>query len=332
MGTPLKSVLSATRVYHPNRTVVEAVMSDWRWGCFLYGILAVLIADEPAIQTANPPDSPVPGTRWALILSGIPGDEQHAALFQQTATAWEKWLTTDLQFESSHVLRLPGSASPTEKPAPLTAEVIRNTLADLSTKLGERDALWVFLLGHGNYDGKHAWFHVEGRDPSQADLGRWLSNIRCREQVLWLTQANSGWFVKPLSQPGRIVVAATAADDESNETEFPEALTSVTRLPVEKLDADADGKVSVAEFFIAVSAAVLERFAADNRFPTEHAQLDDNGDGLGTEVLALKETLGQGKKVDDSAEPESDGKPKPKQADGELARQTFLPFRTPNER
>jgi len=41
--------------------------------------------------------------------------------------------------------------------------------------------------------------------------------------VIWLRHANFGLVVKPLSKPGRIVIAATAADDESNETEFPSA-------------------------------------------------------------------------------------------------------------
>src|SRR5262249_20070278 len=147
-----------------------------------------------------------------------------------------------------HIVRLPAvSAEKDEAPARLTADTIRTTFADLSKKLQADDALWVFTLGHGNYDGKHAWFHVAGRDPAEEDFGRWLSEVRCREQVIWLTQSNSGWFVKPLSKAGRIVIAATAADDESNETEFPHALATVAEQPPETIDADRDGKVSVVE-------------------------------------------------------------------------------------
>src|SRR5262249_20518921 len=149
--------------------------------------------------------------------------------------------------------------------------------------------LWIFTLGHGNYDGREAFFHVAGRDPAGSDFGRWLGEIRCRQQVIWLTHSCSGHFVKPLSQPGRIVIAATAADDESNETEFPHALASAAAQPLEKLDADGDKQVSLAEFFAAINRAVAKRFQGDKRIPTEHAQLDDNGDGRGTEDLFPKE-------------------------------------------
>lgn len=265
------------------------------------------------------------GRRWAVILTGIPGDDEHAALFRKTADAWQTWLTDSSQFPVEQVLRFP--ATPADKQAeqdpasaPLTAETIRTTFADLSRKLGPDDTLWVFTLGHGNYDGKHAWFHVEGRDPSHEDFGRWLSEVRCREQVIWLTHANSGWFVKPLSKPGRIVIAATAADDESNETEFPQALATVIARPLKTLDVDRDGQLSVGELFSAVVQEVANRFQSDKRLPTEHAQLDDDGDGKGSEDLTP-----QTKTENPDAAPNTT--PAPVARDGDLARKTFVPLK-----
>jgi hypothetical protein len=265
------------------------------------------------------------GRRWAVILVGIPGDDAHSASFPKTADAWQKWLIDSLQFPAGQVLRFP--AVPTEKQgekdpksAPLTADTIRTTFADSSTKLGPDDTLWVFTLGHGNYDGKHAWFHVAGRDPSHEDFGRWLSEIRCREQVIWLTHANSGWFVKPLSKPGRIVIAAAAADDESNETEFPEALATVIARPLQTLDTDQDGRLSVAELFSAVVQEVANRFKSDKRLPTEHAQLDDDGDGKGSEDITPQTTTD-----DTDAAPSAQAAAGPR--DGDLARKTFIPLK-----
>ncbi len=225
----------------------------------------------------------VEGQRWALILVGIPGDESHAKLFRETADVWQTWLTESLNVPREHVLRLPGEAAQA-----LTADAIRKSVDELKAKLKSEDSLWVFTLGHGNYDGKQAWFHVAGKDPSAEEFGRLFSEVRCREQLFWLTQQNSGWFVKPLSRPGRIVIAATAADDESNETEFPHALATVLQSASEQLDQDRDEKVSVAELFAAVTREVERRFQEDKRLPTEHAQLDDNGDGQGTEDLFPK--------------------------------------------
>ncbi|MBI3865027.1 MAG: hypothetical protein HY290_24395 [Planctomycetia bacterium] len=262
-------------------------------------------------------------SRWAVILTGLPGDDDHAELFAATGDAWQKWLTEELGIPAGQVIRLSGSISAekpvqAEKPAeaeksnpPVSAaDQIRDTLASLGEKLKPEDALWIFTLGHGSFDGKRAWFHVAGRDPSAEDFGRWLEGVKCREQVLWLTHSSSGWWVKRLSQPGRIVIAATAAEDESNETEFPHALATVAGRSPEQLDRNGDGKVSVAELYLAVVAEVERRFKSDKRVPTEHAQLDDDGDGRGTEELdAVTE------------------KPESKSSDGELARKTFISYR-----
>ena len=275
--------------------------------------------------------------RWAVILVGLPGDDAHERLFAKTADQWQKWLTESLDFPPQQVLRLPTVMAEkvvaekdvaerivAEKESPASSgEAMRQALADLGKKLQPNDTLWVFTLGHGHYDGRRAWWHLAGRDPSDEDFGRWLGEIRCREQVIWLTHSSSGWFVKPLSRPGRIVIAATAADDETNETEFPHALTAVMKLPLAKLDANADAQVSVAEIFAATLAEVTRRFQKDKRLPTEHAQLDDDGDGRGSENFVIKpESTGP-----EATGPEATGTSSTSKVDGNLAKKTIVPFR-----
>ena len=115
------------------------------------------------------------------------------------------------------------------------------------------------------------------------EIGQLFRDIHCREQVFWITNSASGWFLAPLSAKGRIVITATSPDREPNETEFPHALTEVSRRPLSALDQDGNGKVSIWELFVATAGATMERFADDDRAPTEHALLDDNGDKVGTE-------------------------------------------------
>ncbi len=288
--------------------------SDWFGVTWALSIVAVLNLASLASAQSQETEA-AGGQRWAVILVGLPGDESHADLFRETADAWQTWLTESCDIPREQVLRLPRRTQENEAAAPaLTAEAIRSTLAELNQKLKPNDSLWVFTLGHGNYDGKQAWFHLTGKDPSAEDFGRWFSEIRCREQVIWLTQANAGWFVKPLSRPGRIVIAATAADDESNETEFPHALATVVKSPAAMLDTDQDEKVSVAELFTAVVHEVERRFQNDKRLATEHAQLDDNGDGQGTEDLV----------------PATKPIPTAK-LDGALAKKTFFPWKKKEE-
>ncbi|HND54008.1 MAG TPA: hypothetical protein PLV92_16470 [Pirellulaceae bacterium] len=164
-------------------------------------------------------------------------------------------------------------------------------MTSIAGKSHPDEQFWLFTLGHGNYDGKTAFFHVAEKDPASQDFARWLDEIPCRLQFACLTHSSSGWMVKPLARPGRIVVSASAADDEYNETEFPAALTSVIAMPQKQLDLDQDGRASIAELFVAVGREVERRFKDEQFVATEHGQLDDTGDGRGVEVDELATRL-----------------------------------------
>ncbi len=295
--------------------------------CLLF---ALCTAENVAAQEETARD-PKPPSRWAVILVGLPGDAEHASKFRKLANQIQKWLAESQQIQPEHILRLPettidGDAQET----PPTAETIHTLFSELGSKIQTEDALWVFTIGHGNYDGKKAWFHVTGKDPSNEDFGRWLEGIHCREQVIWLTHSCSGWFVKPLSRRGRIVIAATAAGDESNETEFPQAFATAVRASLNRLDKNSDRAVSVAELYTAVVNEVNRRFELDRRLPTEHAQLDDNGDGLGTELLSdgVNEVTNEppvADETDDSGAPSINDQPGLTK-DGAVAKLTLVPF------
>lgn len=282
-------------------------------GCFpgLNGTALSVAQDLSATENREP-------QRWAVIIVGLPGDAEHAALFRKMADQIQKWLVNTQRIPVEQVFRLPetgGDGETTDTAA--TAESIHNLLTDVNSKLQANDTLWIFTIGHGNYDGRQAWFHVAGKDPSNDDFGQWMADIDCREQVLWLTHSSSGWFVKPLSRPGRIVIAATAADDESNETEFLRALTTVAGWSVDKLDGDHDQAISVAEFYLGVVREVARRFQYDNRLPTEHAQLDDNGDGVGTENLEVAKS---------GNDPAASKGVRTAKVDGDLAKTILIPY------
>jgi hypothetical protein len=138
--------------------------------------------------------------------------------------------------------------------------------------------------------------------------------------VVWLTQTASGWFLKSLAREGRMVIAATEADQEFNETRFPHLLAAVTQRDPQLLDVTADGRVSLAELFVAVSQAAAEQFENQNLAPTEHAQLDDDGDGRGTEAARVAEVL-----ASPTGEPSPD-LPRALRPDGAAAGKLILPW------
>jgi hypothetical protein len=272
--------------------------------------VAVALVSTPALPAAADKQPPA-GKSYALVVVGLPGDAAHETLFASLARQYRDWLARTLDFDLADVRVLFGKEGKEGlAKGPATREALEREAADLKERLQPEDRLWVFFVGHGNRDGDQAYFHLPGRDVSAAQLAGMFADVRCREQVFWMTFSASGWFLKALSARGRVVVTATAADDEYNETEFPEALAAVVRRPAGKLDADGDGKVSVLELFRHAVAEVQARFDSDRRVPTEHALLDDNGDGAGSEKpLAVED---KEEKAD---------------ADGRLAVRTFLPFR-----
>ncbi len=263
-------------------------------------VFIVAIGFMTAGLGARPQAGTSAGKSHALIVVGLPGDGEHDKLFATIAGQWREWLAEAHGFE---VTVLCGHRPPDWAQDAATKAVLERRIADLRNALRTEDRLWVFFLGHGDYDGERASFHLPGSDLHSKEIGKLFAGIKSREQVFWMTHLASGWFLKPLSAKGRIVVTATEADAEYNETEFPEALAAVAG----KLKAKGDAKVSVLELYRQTVAEVQARFAADKRAPTEHARLDDNGDGVGTEEPIVEQ-----------------GKDKKLTADGALAARTFL--------
>jgi hypothetical protein len=263
---------------------------------------------------ASPNEAVRPLKGHVLILVGLPGDGEHEQLFADTVKSWRKWLTGPLGFNSAEIRVLFGKSKPKEgfSDGPATREAIENEAARLKETLQPDERLWVFFLGHANFDDEHAWFNIPGPDLNENDLGKLFAELKCQEQIFWLTTSESGRFLKSFSAKGRIVIAATRSEKEDNETEFPQALSAVAGQSLEELDLDKDGKLSVLEVYYRVLVEVQARYVADKLIATEHQQLDDNGDGLGAErPLASDE-----------------GERSPGE-DGSLAYSCFLPYLKP---
>ncbi|KKK53996.1 hypothetical protein LCGC14_3089180, partial [marine sediment metagenome] len=202
-----------------------------------------------------------------------------------------------------------------------TREALEADVDRLRKQVQPEDALWVIVLGHAHFDGRHAFLNLPGPDIRADEFGKLFRGIQCREQVFLITTPASGFFIKPLSTQGRIVISATEADQEVNETLFHLPLADVLSDPPgdEEYDQDRDGKVTVLDLYLTVVRRVMQMYVAEKSIPTEHAQLDDNGDGWETELqrnFFEEELGGHAKKgVIPQIKP---------QADGALAAQTVI--------
>jgi hypothetical protein len=119
--------------------------------------------------------------------------------------------------------------------------------------------------------------------------------------------------LKPLAAPGRVVISATEPDLEVNETLFPHKLATAlgNPPPYEELDSDKDGRLTLLDFYLWIARQVAQEYVTGELLATEHALIDDNGDGRGAEVQIdyLSEELGGRLRAgqDPPARPKTDG-------------------------
>jgi hypothetical protein len=220
---------------------------------FLSLSLAAVNAEEPAC---------------VLIVVGTPGASEYEVQFHNWA---ERWQAAAKQ-GGAHVIRIgladDGDLSDRER--------LRRALEENAVG---NSALWLVLIGHGTFDGREAKFNLRGPDISAAELADWLAAID-RPMAVINTASASGPFLRPLSSPNRIVLTATRSGDEQNFARFGGFLAEAIADP--EADLDKDGQVSLLEAFLKASQQTAEFYSSRSRLATEHALLDDNGDGLGT--------------------------------------------------
>jgi hypothetical protein len=250
----------------------------------------LLIAASVCAVGAAPAEEPK-GTKHALVICGIPGDDEHRTVYAKTVEKIVSALTGKYGFKSADVIvRFGDATTASDSPALKSARGlseragIEADVAALRQQVKPADTVWVVVLGHGHYDDRHAHLNLPGPDIDERAFGKLFEGLPAREQVFFITTAASGFFVKPLAARGRIVIAATEADREVNETIFAHALADVLDTPPDDIDRDKDGSISFFELYLAVALDVLKRYASDMNLPSEHACLDDNGDGRGSEL------------------------------------------------
>lgn len=249
------------------------------------------VAPAPRAVAADPADkaTPPPRQRHALILCGHPGDADHAKSFAATVGKLGEGLAQTVGIPAERQRVVFGTEPPKDIPGatgPATRDGVAAAVAEVKKAVGPEDGLWVICLGHGYHDGRQAWWNLPGPDVTAAEFGRMFADLTCREQVFVMTFSLSGYFVAPLARRDRVVIAATEADAEPNETSFPAvfAQTLAAGLKPAEHDFDKDGRLTLFDLYVAVAVEVAQGYATNEQLATEHAQLDDDGDGVGHEV------------------------------------------------
>lgn len=262
---------------------------------------AAAAVPAPATAPVAPP-TPVAATAAAaaplsaaakvILVRGADGEPEYAAKFDAQLEAWKKAAAA----AGADVTVVHGPAGDDG------ADV--NRLQKILTALPAEgpSEVWLILMGHGTFDGKEARFNLEGPDVSTTQLADWLKPLH-RPLVVINTASCSAPFLNALAGPDRVIVTATRSGSEKNYARFGEYLASA--LEDAASDYDADGQYSLLEWVLTAATRTANFYKTEGRIASEHALIDDNGDGRGT-PLEWFQGLRAVKKTKDNIPPDGD--------------------------
>jgi len=214
--------------------------------------------------------------RYALLVQGASGEPQYATLHREWLDKLSGVLRERLRFEAANLLVL--AEQPGEGEERATAESVKAALGRLAGTIKEDDLLFIVMIGHGSDTGNAPKFNLIGPDLTAADWNTLLQPIAGRIVVVDTTSASFG-FLGALAAPGRVVITATNAAGQRYHTQFPEAFVQALADPA--ADIDKNQRISVLEAFNHASRLVVQHYEQAGTLRTEHALIDDTGDGEG---------------------------------------------------
>jgi hypothetical protein len=204
-----------------------------------------------------------------IVLVGAPGEEEFGKVFHDAAASWQKAAAA----AHAKFIQIGGANAMSTN----DLQKFRDTLARESSNTV--DELWIAMVGHGTHDGRETKFNLHGPDLSANELSNLLATVR-RPIAIIPGTASSAPFIKSLSATNRVIVTATRSGSEENFTRFGRYFAQ--SIADAEADLDKDGQTSLLEAFLIASRRVAEFYKSEGRLATEHALIDDNGDGMGT--------------------------------------------------
>lgn len=215
-----------------------------------------------------------------IVVRGASGTAEYGSQFDAWAAQWR----TAAQRMRLHICEVgtTGNSAAENNDRQRLQQMIAGAVAP--NALEQKQPIWLVFLGHGTFDGKTARFNLRGPDVTADDLAAWLQ-VSTRPTVIINTASCSGAFLQPLAGPGRVVITATKNGHEHHACRFggdlSEAINDMAA------DLDKDGGVSLLEAYLQAVRKTEAAYKLDGRLATEHAVLDDNGDGVAVDASAF---------------------------------------------
>ena len=235
-----------------------------------------------------------------ILVNGAAGDDVYTAKFKQISSTWEsiakqagflcQVVGPNYNDESSKPFEALDSAVSKLVGSPVTEaqsgsvntndkDRLRNALETLDPNEG--GVCWLVYVGHGSFDGKNSWMNLRGADVSDQELGSWIKPFR-RPMTLVFGSASSAPMMKSLAGDNRTIITATRNGNEKSYCYFGEYLGKAFMDP--DADLDLDDGISILEAFLFASKQTAQFYEENRRMLTEHAVLEDTGDGIGLQA------------------------------------------------
>lgn len=217
-----------------------------------------------------------------VVVSGLSGEPKYRVAFARWSATMIDAAESRYGVPTTNIAYLAErtEADPGRIDGRSTKENVESLLRELSQRADPDATVFILLIGHGSARAGEPRFNLPGPDMTAADFARSLQGFPTQKLVLVNAASASGEFIPALSGPNRVIVTATKSGFERNETVFGGFF--VEAYAEGGADVDKDGRVSVLEAFEYARREVARAYEKDNKLLTEHALLDDNGDGVGT--------------------------------------------------
>lgn len=241
-----------------------------------FTMTALLLAALPSMAIAQ--------TR-ALIVTGLGAEPKYQQQFMSLGERLSTALVTKYGIPEANVIWLGEDSTSKVKSykGRSTSAAILRELDRIATTAKPNEQVIVVLIGHGSGQGEDSKFNIPGPDIAAREFNIALKRFGAQRLAFLNLTTASGDALPILSFPNRIVVTSTKSAYERNESQF-------ARFFVEALDksgaadVDKDGRVSLLEAYRYAAAETRRSYEADERLMTEHAQLDDDGNGKGSDL------------------------------------------------
>ncbi len=224
-----------------------------------------------------------------VIIVGLGGEDSYREKFHRWASDMRDAAIQRYGVSEDRVYYL--SENPEAYPGTVhsksTKESVQALFTELEGAVAPGDQLFVLLIGHGSFRSEESRFNLPGPDLTAVEFDLMLQPFSGQQIVFVNASSASGNFLPVLAGSNRIVVTATKSGYERNESLFGQYF--VEAYAGDAADTDKNERVSVLEAFTHARVRVDGYYAEENILKTEHAILDDNGDGEGMHELGQSE-------------------------------------------